>query len=139
MLKRSVSWMEGQRNIGLKAMRIILQGAQTDEVVGPIFLIFDMAVEHGGIRFKTKIVGRAGRLQPLVAIDLVIANHAAHALIENLGSTARKRIEPSIFELLQRLSDGELGPLGQKSNLHHGERLDMDLGKPLLQSRDQIE
>ena len=41
--------MKRQRNIGLKAMRIILQGAQADEVVGPIFFIFDMAVEHGGI------------------------------------------------------------------------------------------
>src|SRR5215469_2201364 len=84
-------------------------------------------------------MGGAGGIKPLVAVNLVIAYHPAHAIMEYLRSASRQRIDTGGLQLLQSLSNRELGSLCQESHFHHGEGFQMNLGKALLEPGDQIE
>ena len=88
VLKRRIGWMKCQWDISLEAAGLILQVAQADQMVGAIFLVFDVAIQHGCIGFQANVVGGAGSFQPLFAINFVVANHAPDALVENLGSAS---------------------------------------------------
>ena len=81
---------------------------------------------------------QAGRFQPLVAINLVIADDVAHAVRKNFSTASGQRIHSCIFELLQSLADRKLCPLGQIRDFHHRKSLEMHLRKSLFQAGDQI-
>ena len=55
--KRSVVGMKGQRNKGLEAAGFILQGAQLQQMVDAVFVVFYVAVEHGRVRLQSDLVG----------------------------------------------------------------------------------
>ena len=78
-------------------------------------------------------------LEPLAAVDLVIADNVAHAIGKNFGAAAGKRIHARGLQLFQRLANRKLRALRQIRDLDHGEGLEMHLRKTLLQSRAQIE
>src|SRR5262249_47213218 len=139
VLQRRVGGMKGQGNERLEAVGFVLQRAQAQEVIGPIFVIFNMAVQHGGVRLQADLVRGSRRVQPLFAVDFVVADHAAHALIENLCASAGKGVETCILELAQRSFNRELGASGQECDLHHGKRFEMDLRKSLLQAGNQVQ
>ena len=88
MLQRRVVGMERQRNERLEAVGLVLQRAQLEQVVDPVFVVFDVAVEHGGIRLQPDLVRQLRRIQPLVAVDLVVADDVAHAVGKNLRAAA---------------------------------------------------
>ena len=46
MLKRGVVGVERQGNEGLEAAGFILQGAQLQQMVDPIFVSFDVTIQH---------------------------------------------------------------------------------------------
>ncbi len=54
------------------------------------FFIFNVAVEHGGVGAQSDFVRGARNFQPLAAGSFVIANHPAHARIENFRASARE-------------------------------------------------
>ena len=139
MIERRVLGMERQRNEGLEAAGFILHGAQLQQVVDAVFVVLDVAVEHGGIRPEAQLVGQARGLQPFAAVDLVVADDGAHARREDLRAAAGHGIDAGIAQLDQRFFDGELGAAGEERDLDHGEGLDVDLGKALLQAADQVE
>ena len=66
MLQRRVVGMERQRDKGLEAAGFVLQLAQLEQVIHAVFVVLDVAVEHGGVRLQPQLVRRARRLQPLV-------------------------------------------------------------------------
>ena len=66
--------------MSLEAARLVLQSPKAQQVIYAILIVLDMPVKHGGIGAQPEIVRDAGRLQPLAAIDLVIANNVAHAI-----------------------------------------------------------
>src|SRR5581483_6118578 len=92
VLQGSVSRMKRQRNKCLKTLGIVLQRAQPQQVIDAIFLILDVAVQHGAIGFQPELVRGAGYFQPLVSVDLVIANNTPYAVMENLRAASRERI-----------------------------------------------
>src|SRR6266850_2526751 len=94
VLQRSVVWMEGERNERLESAGFILQGSEFHQVVDPVFVIFNVAIEHGRIRPQTQPVGNARRFQPLGAINLVVAYDAAYAVRKNFCTATRQRINP---------------------------------------------
>jgi hypothetical protein len=55
-------------------------------VVGTVLVILQVAVQHGAVGVQAQLMGNAGRLQPFVAVDFVIADDPPHALVENLGA-----------------------------------------------------
>src|ERR1019366_4060547 len=139
MLQRRVRGMEGQRDESLKATGLILQGTQFEQVVDAVFVVFDVAVKHGGVRFEPDLVGEARGIEPLIAVNLVIADNVPHTVGKNFAATARQRVDTRFFHFFERLADRQLRPLRQVRNLHHSEGLHVDLRKPLFQSGNEVE
>ena len=63
-------------------------------MVDAIFVVFDVAVEHGRVRLEADLVRQTGGFEPLIAVNFVIADDVAHAVGENLGTAAGQRIHP---------------------------------------------
>src|ERR1700686_2108285 len=138
MLQRRVRRMERQRNKSLEAPSLILQSAQFEQVIDAICIVLDVPVQHRGIRFQPNLMRHPRRIEPLIAVNLVIANNMPHPVSKNFRPATRQRIHTRFFHLYQRLANTQLGPLRQVSNLHHGESLHVDQRKTLLQPRNQI-
>src|ERR1017187_2816841 len=136
--ERGVFGVERQRNEGDEAVCFVLQRAQLHQVVGAGLIVFDVAVEHGAVRPKAKLVGGARGLEPFVAVDLVIANDEANAIVENLGPAPRHRIHAGVAQPLQRLADRNAAAPRQVRDLHHREGLQMHLGKALLEAAQHL-
>ncbi len=98
-----------------------------------------MPVKHGRVRTETQLVCQPCRIQPLLAVNLVVADDRPHASRKDLGAAARHGVDTRIAQFHKRVFDGELGAAGKERHLDHGERLDVHLGKPLLQPADQIQ
>src|SRR5690349_330553 len=94
--------MKGQWNKCLEAVCFILQSPQADQMVGAVFFVFNVAVEHGGVRFQADLMSSPRRVEPLVAINFVVADYPAYAFVENLCAAPRKGIQAGLLELLQR-------------------------------------
>src|SRR5581483_11230223 len=77
-------------------------------------------------------------IQPLITIDLMVADKMSHAVRKNLCAASGQRIDARIAQALQSLTDRKLRASRKKRHLHHGEGLDMHLWKPLLQAAHQI-
>ncbi len=138
MPQRRVVRMKAQRDERLKSTRIILHLAKPHQVVHAVLIVLDMAVQHRRIRPQPSLVHQPRRLQPLAAIDLVVADNMPHAVRKDLRSAARTRIHPRGPHLLDHLRNRNLPALGQERNLHHRERLHMHLRIALLQTPHQI-
>ncbi len=89
MLQRRVRRMKRQRNKRLEAASLILQGAQLEQMIDAVLVVFDVSVEHRRIRFQPDLVGQPRRIQPLIAINLVIADDVPHPIGKNLRPAAR--------------------------------------------------
>ncbi len=61
-------------------------------MVDAVFVVLNVAVEHGRVRLQSDLVGEFRRFEPLIAIDFVVADDVAHAVGENFGAAARQRI-----------------------------------------------
>ena len=120
-------------------MGLVLQGAQLHQVIHPILVVLNVPVEHRGVRLQSDLVSDTRCFQPLAAVDLVVADDRAHPFGENFRSSSGHRLHPCLFHFQQRVAYGELGALGKKRNLHHGERLDVYLRKPLPEPANQIQ
>ncbi len=138
VLQRRVLRMKRQRDERLEAVRVVLQRAQLQQVIDAVFVILDVAVEHGRIRLQSDFVRGARDLQPLAAVDLVIADDVPDAIGENFRAAAGHRVEPRFFQLYQHFARRHLADLREERNLHHGERLQVNLRKALLQAGDQV-
>src|ERR1700680_3035009 len=84
---------------------------------------FDVAVKHSGVGMKSDLVRGARDIEPLLAADLVIANHFANAWIENLRASAGQGIHSRVFQGEQRIANGKLGDSREIADLDHGESL----------------
>ena len=74
-----------------------------------------------------------------IAVNLVIADNVPHAVGKNLSAAAGQRIDARFFHLHERFADGQLRPLRQIGDFHHGKGLHVDLRKALFQSGNQVE
>src|SRR5713101_5017096 len=103
MLKHGVIGMECKWDKSLKTTGFVLQRAQLHQVVDAVFVVFYVSVEHGGVGFQPNLMGRARSVQPLIAINLVVADDVTHTISKNLGASTGERIHSGGFQLLQGL------------------------------------
>ena len=82
---------------------------------------------------------RACCLQPLVAVDFVIANDVPYPIGEDLSAATRHGIYTGLLHFGQGLGDGQLGAFRQVSYFDHGEGFNVYLGKALLEASHQVE
>ena len=57
----------GERDVGEEAARLVLQRAQRQQVVHPVFQRLDVPVQHGAVRGDAELVRLAVHGEPLVA------------------------------------------------------------------------
>src|SRR5260370_38385779 len=100
MLQRRVRGVEGQRDESLEAASLILQGAQFEQVIDAAFVVFDVAVEHGGVRFQPDLIGEARGIEPLIAINFGIADNVPHPIANNSRPPAWRAGAAPSFTLL---------------------------------------
>ena len=93
--------MEGQRDEGLEAAGLVLQLAQADQVVDPMIGVFQMAVEHRGVRAQAQPMGRAVDVDPAAGVGLVLADLVAHLGMENLGPAAGQAAQAGLDQFFQ--------------------------------------
>ena len=82
--------MECQWNKSLEATSFVLQGTQLEQVVHAIFIIFDVTVEHCRIRLQADLMGQLRGIEPLIAVNFVVADDMAYTIGKNLRTSARK-------------------------------------------------
>src|SRR5450432_3405964 len=107
-------------------------------MVYAVFVVFDVAVEHGRVRLESKLVGKPRGFKPFAAIDLVVADDGAHARRKDLRTATGHGVDSRLSQLDQRLLNGELCPTREKRNFNHGEGLDVHLGKALFKTAYQV-
>ncbi len=138
VLERRIVGMEGQRDEGDEAAGFILQGAQLDQVIDAVRVVLNVAVEHGAIGAQAELVRGARGFDPIVAIDLVIANDASDGWREDFGAAAGQRIHAGIAQALQGFADADLRAARQICDLDHGERFQMDVGEARLEAAQHL-
>ena len=139
VVERRVFGMKCERNEGLEAAGLVLQGAELEQVIDAVGVVFNVAVEHGRIRFEAQLVRRARGFEPLFAVNLVVADDGADARGEDLRAAAGHGVHTRLAQLEEGFFDAELGAASQKRDLHHGEGLDVHLGETFFEPLDQIQ
>src|ERR1051326_722475 len=131
--------MECQGDVRLETAGLVLHCAQLGQVVDAVLIVLDVPVEHRRVRLQPDLVRELRRVQPLRAIDLVIADDVPYAVGEYFGAATGERIYSRLFQLQQRIAYAQLRDLRQERHLDHGERLQVYLRKALLQARAEVE
>ncbi len=84
-------------------------------------------------------MGDAVRVEPLLGVDLVGAEHRPDLVVEDLGRGARQRAQAGVHQphevLVERLAEAP-GPLG---DLERGEAVDVDVGGRLLHGAAHVD
>ena len=89
MAEPRVLRMEGQRHERLKAAGLILQLAETQQMVDAVVIVLDVAVEHRAVRAQSEFVRRAVDVEPFGGVRLVLADPTAHVRMKDLRPAAR--------------------------------------------------
>ena len=98
-----------QRNKGIEAWRLVLQTAQTIEVVYTLLYGLNMAVKHCAVGRYIHIVGCTMHRQPLLRRALIGTYLCTQLLIENLGSTTRYSLHTRLLQTAQTLDNRDAG------------------------------
>ena len=61
-----------------------------EQMIDAVLVILDMTVEHRRVRFQADLVSKLGRLQPLIAVDFVIADDVPDTVGEDFGAASRQ-------------------------------------------------
>ena len=110
-----------------KPTRLVLELADPPHVLDPLLESLDVAVHHRRGRRHAEPVCLAHHLEPLVGRRLLRRDDRAHAIDEDLRTTARERVQAGIAQPCERLRDGELRPPGDVLHLRRRQRVEMDL------------
>jgi hypothetical protein len=124
--------VKGERDEALKAVRLVLQGAQLEQVIDAVLEGLDVPVEHGAVGAHAEAVRHAVHLQVLRAVGLALRDASAHVLGQDLGAAARHTVEPRSAQTLQHLAVAHLELLGEVVDLDRREALQVHVGAHLL-------
>ena len=129
--------VERQRDEPREAAGLVLEGAQAQQVVHAVFGGLDGAVEDRSVRSDTEEVALPRDLEPALARDLVLADHVADPLLENLGAAARAGVHAGVLQLADGVGDRAVSDSRDPVELDHRPRLAVHAGEPLLQSAEK--
>src|SRR5713226_533750 len=86
--ERGVVRMKSKRDKRHKAMRLVLQLAQLDEVIDALFFRFHVPVEHRRVGTQPDFMRLPRNIEPHLPADFVIADNPAHARMKNFRASA---------------------------------------------------
>ena len=107
-LEDRVRGMEGERDEGEEAAGPVLLVAQAEQVLDPLLVGLDVAVEQRAVRRDPEPVRGVVHVEPHVRMLLARGDEPAHAVGEHLGAAAGERAEPGGLQLAQDLLVREL-------------------------------
>ena len=138
-LEDRVLRVERERDEGEEAAGLVLLGAQPEQVVDPLLVRLDVAVEHRAVRRDAEPVRRVVGAEPEVGVLLAGRDELAHAVGEDLGAAARQRAEPGGLQLAQHLLVREPGERRHVVDLGRRVELQVHVGQRLLQRADRVD
>jgi len=96
-----------------------------DAVVG----VFQMAVEHRGVRAEPEFVGRAMDFQPTGGVGLVLANLIADLGMKDFRPAAGQAAEAGVAQFRQHFADGAAGQVCEPVQFDRRQALRCSRGK----------
>ena len=124
--------MKGEGDERLEAARLVLDVAQSDEVLQALLDRLHMTVEHRRVRAYAERMCGLHRLDPLGGRRLLWTDDRAHAIRENLRAAARKRRKSRLLQKREHLLDAFSRHLGKMHDLNGRKRLDVGIGQSRL-------
>src|SRR5919204_4855820 len=106
------------------AARVLLR-AQPQQVVDPLLVRLDVAVQHRALGRDPEPVCGVVDVEPLVGVLLPGSDQAADAVGEDLGAAAGERPEPRVLQLAEHLLVREAGELRHVVDLGGGVELEV--------------
>src|SRR5207248_1165801 len=89
MIEASIFRMKRQRDKRLEAAGLVLQLAQSTEVIDPMPRLLDMPVKHGGICSQSQSVSFAVDVEPVLGVGFVFADPIANVRMKYFGPAPR--------------------------------------------------
>lgn len=86
--------MERERDEGLKTAGLVLLFTQAQEMIYPMLVLFDVPIEHGGVRPQAQAVCLTMNGEPRFGVRLLRANFLAHVPMEDFGPAAGHGVQP---------------------------------------------
>ena len=83
-------------------------------MIDAVFFVFHVAVEHGGIRVQAYLVRGAGGIEPLIAVDFVIADDVADPRMKISAPPPGRESRPAFFSC-RKVSSIESLPVGRNA------------------------
>ena len=105
---------------------LLLQRTGARDVARHVHRALHGAEHDGDVRTQTDAVREAVRLQPLLGVHLVGADHRPHLVVEDLGRGARQRREPGLLGQREVLAERHPEPAGALGDLERGEAVHVD-------------
>ena len=138
-LEDRVLRVERERDEGEEAAGLVLLGAQPEQVVDPLLVRLDVAVEHRAVRRDPEPVRRVVGAEPEVRMLLAGRDELAHAVGEDLGAAARQRAEAGGLQLAQHLLVREARERRHVVDLGRRVELEVHVRQRLLQRADRVD
>src|SRR6478609_2642001 len=132
-LEDGVLGVEGERDEGEEATRLVLLVAQPQQVVDALLVGLDVAVEHGALGRDPELVRGVVDVEPLVGVLLAGRDEGAHAVGEDLSAAARHRVEAGVPQRAQDLLVRAALEPRYVVDLGRRVELEMDVRQRLLQ------
>src|SRR5580704_1608362 len=108
-------------------------------MIDPLLFRLDVAVKHGGIRAKARLVRFFRGAQPHLAARLVVADNFSYARMKDFRASAGAGIDSRLLHFVQDLLYGKFGDARKVVDFHHGEGLDMHSGAALFEAANQFQ
>ena len=139
--RRSKTVFSGWNASGMNARKppvSVLLVAQPEDVVDPLLVRLDVAVEHRAVRRDPEPVRGVVDVEPDLRALLAGRHEPAHAVGEDLGAAARERAQPGVLELAQHLLVREPGERRHVVDLGGRVALEVHVRERLVQRRDRV-
>ena len=121
--------LEGPADEGGEASRLVLELADSVEVLNSLGQGFDMAEHHGGARLAPQLMPDPADVEPVVGHHFAAGDGGPHAIDQNLATPPGQASQPGRLQPLEHLLQRPLADLGEVVDFGGAEGVDVDLRK----------
>ncbi len=125
-------------NEGRESASILLNAAQTFEMVDAMAQLFAAAEHHGGSGAESERMGHAVHFFPIVAGALQARDFRADFIVENFRAAAGNGLQAGVHQPLNRFADAEFADFRDAQNFWRGKAMQMHLWVAGFQGAQQI-
>ncbi len=138
-LEDGVLGVERERDEREEAAGAVLLLAEAQQMVDPLLVCLDVAVEERAVRRDPEPVGAVVGVEPVLGRLLSGRDQLPHARREDLGAAARERAEPRGLQLLQHLLVRQPRELRHVVDLRRRVHLQVHVRKRRVERPDRVD